>query len=195
MTVLRKGYAYQWRHRVHGHLEEQGVRVVDCSDPRGIREHAARARRMNLRRLVLDYGGFVSPLLLDQIREGYSPASDEVGDWAGAVEQTMSGIYRLQGRGAELPYPVFAVAQSRLKARIESYWITEKAVHPVEWMASAHLCTWLVCTHRRSLWSEVRSCGRLRLPGDAACAALARTLDLPGHPSRVGCAPRKWSYG
>ncbi|MCX4679176.1 hypothetical protein OG413_28390 [Streptomyces sp. NBC_01433] len=127
MTVLRKDYAYQWRHRVHGHLEEQGVRVADCTDPRAVRKHTAYARREGLRCLALDDGGYITPPLLDQIRDG-SLTPDEAANWVGAVEQTMAGIYQLRGREAELPYPVFSVAQSRLKSRIESYWIAQKAV-------------------------------------------------------------------
>ncbi|MEU8499105.1 hypothetical protein AB0C86_20625 [Streptomyces lavendulae] len=127
MTVLRKDYAYQWRHRVHGHLVDQGVRVVDAADPRAVEEHAERARGLGLRCLALDDGGYVAPVLLDRARQG-SPWPAAAGDWAGVVEQTMSGIYKLRGREAELPFPVFSVAQSRLKGRIESYWIAEKAV-------------------------------------------------------------------
>ncbi|WP_121017389.1 MULTISPECIES: hypothetical protein [unclassified Streptomyces] len=127
MTVLRKDYAYQWRHRVHGHLVEQGVRVVDAGDPAAVREHTERARRRGLRCLALDDGGYVAPALLDRARAG-EPAPAGAGEWAGVVEQTMSGIYKLQGREPELPFPVFSVAQSRLKGRIESYWIAEKAV-------------------------------------------------------------------
>ncbi|MFB0630743.1 hypothetical protein [Streptomyces sp. AB3(2024)] len=136
MTVLRKDYAYQWRHRVHGHLVDQGVRVVDATDPRAVEEHTDRARRLGLRCLALDDGGYVAPALLDRAREGSpTPAAAGAGagggraaDWAGVVEQTMSGIYKLRGRERELPFPVFSVAQSRLKGRIESYWIAEKAV-------------------------------------------------------------------
>ncbi len=165
MTVLRKDYAYRWRHRVHGHLLEQGVHVADCTESGAVAAHTARARRAGLACLALDDGGYVAPALLDQIRArsperagspvraagaveragaGEGAAGSPVragagvragsgerpppGGWAGVVEQTMSGIYRLQGREAELPFPVFSVAQSRLKGRIESYWIAEKAV-------------------------------------------------------------------
>ncbi|MET9606005.1 hypothetical protein ABZZ17_13170 [Streptomyces sp. NPDC006512] len=127
MTVLRKDYAYQWRHRVHGHLDALGVHVTDATDARAVAEHTARARSKGLRCLALDDGGYVVPALLDQGRHEVVPGS-AVGDWAGVVEQTMSGIYKLQGREEELPFPVFSVAQSRLKGRIESYWIAEKAV-------------------------------------------------------------------
>lgn len=45
MTVLRKDYAYQWRHRVHGHLDELGVRICDSTDPDAVPGHTARAHR------------------------------------------------------------------------------------------------------------------------------------------------------
>ncbi|MEU5402862.1 hypothetical protein ABZ348_26600 [Streptomyces sp. NPDC005963] len=125
MTILRKDYAYRWRHRVHGHLLEQGVHVADCTDAGAVADHTARARSGGLMCLALDDGGYVAPALLDGAR---TPGPAGAGDWAGVVEQTMSGIHRLQGRETELPFPVFSVAQSRLKGRIESYWIAEKAV-------------------------------------------------------------------
>ncbi|WP_406464911.1 hypothetical protein OHB07_28640 [Streptomyces sp. NBC_00111] len=123
VTVLRKDYAYQWRDRVHGHLQEWGVTVADCTDSRAVHEHAVRADRAGLRPLALDDGGYVAPQLLDAARAG-----TWAGDWAGVVEQTMSGVYKLRGREPELTFPVFSVAQSRLKGRIESYWIADQAV-------------------------------------------------------------------
>ncbi|MEU8679444.1 hypothetical protein [Streptomyces sp. NPDC048560] len=129
MTVLRKDYAYQWRHRVHGHLDELGVRICDSTDPDAVPGHTARARRRGLRCLALDDGGYIAPVLLGRAREDVPGRAESLaGVWAGVVEQTMSGIYKLQGREQELPFPVFSVAQSRLKGRIESYWIAEKAV-------------------------------------------------------------------
>lgn len=128
MTVLRKDYAYQWRHRVHGYLDELGVRVRDSTDPDAVLAHTARARRLGLRCLALDDGGYVAPALLRQVAHEDTPQHAEAGVWAGVVEQTMSGIYQLRGRERELPFPVFSVAQSRVKGRIESYWIAEKAV-------------------------------------------------------------------
>ncbi|MFI6339650.1 hypothetical protein [Streptomyces sp. NPDC050535] len=127
MTVLRKDYAYQWRHRVHGHLADLGVSVRDAADPEAVSRHTARSRQLGLRCLALDDGGYVVPALLDQSRAGRGP-DGAASLWAGVVEQTMSGIYKLQGREQDLPFPVFSVAQSRLKGRIESYWIAEKAV-------------------------------------------------------------------
>ncbi|MFJ9944974.1 Rossmann-fold NAD(P)-binding domain-containing protein [Streptomyces erythrochromogenes] len=127
MTVLRKDYAYRWRHRVHGHLADLGVSVCDAPDPDAVSRHTERARRLGLRCLALDDGGYVVPALLDHVAAGLRPQA-AAGLWAGVVEQTMSGIYKLQGREQDLPFPVFSVAQSRLKGRIESYWIAEKAV-------------------------------------------------------------------
>lgn len=128
MTVLRKDYAYQWRHRVHGHLAELGVHLCDSTDPEAVTRHTARARGRGLRCLALDDGGYIAPALLDGARDADPQHAGAAGSWAGVVEQTMSGIYKLQGREHELPFPVFSVAQSRLKGRIESYWIAEKAV-------------------------------------------------------------------
>ncbi|WP_327122026.1 hypothetical protein OG206_31730 [Streptomyces sp. NBC_01341] len=95
MTVLRKDYAYQWRHRVHGHLADLGVSVCDATDPEAVARHTALARRQGLRCLALDDGGYVVPALLDQARSGRGPDS-AAGLWAGVVEQTMSGIYNLK---------------------------------------------------------------------------------------------------
>ncbi|MET7550942.1 hypothetical protein ABZS94_35325 [Streptomyces sp. NPDC005500] len=122
MTVLQKDYAYQWRHRIHGHLRDRGVHVLPVSDVRtALIQHTERARIAGLRCVGLDDGGYLTPELTGELRKLAS-------QWAGVVEQTMSGIYKLEGLEDNIPFPVFSVAQSRLKGRIESYWIADKAV-------------------------------------------------------------------
>lgn len=121
MTVLQKDYAYRLRHRVHAHLAERGVDIAPSADAeQAVHRHTARARRGGLRCLGLDDGGYLAPVLLG--------APELAAAWSGIAEQTMSGIYKLHRREHELPFPVFSVAQSRLKGRIESYWIADKAV-------------------------------------------------------------------
>src|ERR1700677_3831887 len=122
ITVLRKDYAYRLRHRVEAHLLEQGVTVVPIAEAReGIAAHTERARAAGLRALALDDGGYVLPVLLDG-------TADPITCWRGVVEQTMSGIYKLERYDGRIPLPVFSVAQSRLKGTIESYWIADNAV-------------------------------------------------------------------
>ncbi|NGN64959.1 hypothetical protein G5C51_13760 [Streptomyces sp. A7024] len=122
ITVLRKDYAYRLRHRVEGHLLAQGIRVepVDRAAT-AVAEHGLRAAAAGLRPLALDDGGYVLPALLDNHR-------DQLANWAGVVEQTMSGIYKLERFGSDLPVPLFSVAQSRLKGTLESYWIADNVV-------------------------------------------------------------------
>jgi adenosylhomocysteinase len=122
ITVLRKDYAYRLRHRVEAHLLERGVTVAPIAEAeRAIAEHSAKARAARLRALALDDGGYVLPALLDRL-------PDLLPAWCGVVEQTMSGIYKLERYAGRIPLPVFSVAQSRLKGTIESYWIADKAV-------------------------------------------------------------------
>jgi adenosylhomocysteinase len=122
MTVLQKDYAYRLRHRVAGHLQARGVRVMPCTDAaRAVAGHSERAAANGQRCLALDDGGYIAPLLSGELARFAA-------DWDGVVEQTMSGIYRLEGLAGRLPFPVFSVAQSRLKGRIESYWIADAAV-------------------------------------------------------------------
>jgi S-adenosylhomocysteine hydrolase len=122
ITVLKKDYSYRLRHRVDAHLRSRGVHVRDCADAgAAVSEHTDRAVREGLRCLALDDGGYVLPVLVDL-------PTHLQRQWLGVVEQTMSGIYRIENRLSELPVPVFSVAQSRLKGRLESYWIADKAV-------------------------------------------------------------------
>jgi S-adenosylhomocysteine hydrolase len=122
MTLLQKDYRYRLRHRVAGHLDHRGVRMVSATDVEAaIREHTRCARRDDLRCLALDDGGYIGPALVGQL-------SGLADSWDGIVEQTRSGIYRLDGLGEMLPFSVFSVAQSRMRGRIESYWVAEKAV-------------------------------------------------------------------
>jgi adenosylhomocysteinase len=120
MTVLQKDYAYRLRDRVAGHLQALGVRITPSADAaRAVTEHSERAAANGQRCLALDDGGYITPPLAGELTR-------LAARWDGVVEQTMSGIYRLEGIHA--PFPVFSVAQSRLKGRVESYWIADAAV-------------------------------------------------------------------
>lgn len=121
ITVIDKGYRYRLRGRVDAHLRELGVRVWPWTQvSHALVDHVHRAEAMGRKGLLVDDGGYLLPVLLDQ-------HPDLVAAFAGLVEQTMSGIMRLE-RFAMLPLPVFSVAQSRLKATIESYGIADAAV-------------------------------------------------------------------
>ncbi|MFE3864846.1 NAD(P)-dependent oxidoreductase [Streptomyces goshikiensis] len=122
MTVLGKDYSYRLRHRVAGTLRERGMSVASCDQAQqAVAEHSERAARRGLRALALDDGGYVAPLLAGHLR-AQAPL------WDGVVEQTMSGIFRLEPIRDALCFPIFPVAQSQAKGRLEMYWIADKAV-------------------------------------------------------------------
>jgi S-adenosylhomocysteine hydrolase len=124
MTILDKGYPYTRRHRVDGWLRDtKGVRV-DLYPQRvaSVGAHLERARAAGLRTLVFDDGGYTWPVVAQQ----YPEAMDE---FVGIVEQTMSGIWKLAD--LPLPVPLFSVAESQLKATMESYGVAQAAVRAI----------------------------------------------------------------
>ncbi|WP_045876474.1 hypothetical protein [Pseudofrankia sp. DC12] len=122
MTVLDKRYAYQHTRRVDAHLRAGGVTVADWREASpAIAEHFARAADAGRRPVLIDDGGYLLPVLLDE-----HPRL--VRELLGLVEQTTSGIAKLARFGARLPVPVFSVAESRLKATIESYGVADAAI-------------------------------------------------------------------
>ena len=121
VTVIDKQYRYLHGERVDAHLRlAQGLRVHTYSDLEpALEEHVALSVGCGKRILVLDDGGYVLPLVLEQF-PAWVPLI------AGVVEQTMSGIQKLEGR--ELPMPLFSVAQSHAKSTVESYGVADAAV-------------------------------------------------------------------
>ncbi|WP_370026354.1 hypothetical protein [Planotetraspora sp. GP83] len=121
ITVIDKGYRYRHTDRVDAHLASQEIvvwpwtRTADALD-----DHAKRAAALDRDGLLIDDGGYTLPVLLTQ-RPGLLP------HFVGLVEQTISGITKLE-QWSQLPLPVFSVAESRLKAAIESYGIADAAI-------------------------------------------------------------------
>lgn len=117
LTVLCKEYAYRERERVVAHIRSLGAATFRVSEVADALRHAGASDRPFL---VLDDGGYVVPALIDR-EPGLIPRC------AGVVEQTMSGILKLEPY-ADIPVPIFSVAQSRVKGQIESPWIADAAV-------------------------------------------------------------------
>ena len=117
ITVIDKGYPYRMRGRVDGWLRhELGATVVPYpARVDGIRGHLDRAAAAGARTLVFDDGGYVLPAVLDHL-------PSRTGEVAGVVEQTMSGIWKIEPYG-DLPVPVFSVAESDLKAAVEAPYV------------------------------------------------------------------------
>ncbi len=129
MTVIDKGYAYRHAARVDAHLHRAGIAVWPWTrTAEALTDHAARAGRLGRAGLLVDDGGYTLPVLLRQLPH-------LLGSFIGLVEQTMSGITKLEPftppLGDGVPVPVFSVAQSRLKATIESYGVADAAVRNV----------------------------------------------------------------
>jgi S-adenosylhomocysteine hydrolase len=125
MTILDKGYPYTQRHRVDGWLRSTlGLCVEHYPDrERVIGEHIARAAAAGRKTMIFDDGGHTWPVVASR----YPEAMDQ---FAGIVEQTMSGIWKLDG--VPLPVPVFSVAESQLKAAVESYGVALAAVRSLQ---------------------------------------------------------------
>lgn len=129
VLVVDKEYAYKYSARVDAYLKQViRVPVATFSTLRGaLRDHYNTARDRGLRTIIFDDGGYVLPSLLadDAI------AGDFESQTVGVVEQTTSGIWKLEAHeanGGELSLPVFTVAESRLKGAVESYGVAEACV-------------------------------------------------------------------
>jgi S-adenosylhomocysteine hydrolase len=121
ITVLRKEYPYRYRNRVAAHLRRMGVTIAAVDSAADAL--AAHAGRVPGPSLVIDDGAYVLPALLGAPRL--------LPTFAAVVEQTMSGIVRLEPFGDDLPLLVFSVAQSAMNGAIESYWVADSAVRSV----------------------------------------------------------------
>jgi adenosylhomocysteinase len=124
ITVIDKEYPYAHTERVDAYLVDiMGIRVHRYTEIQaGIADHVERLEANGLRSIIMDDGGYVVPVVhreLPQIK----------GHWIGLVEQTMSGIWKLAG--IDLWLPVFSVAESDMKATIESYGVADAAVRNV----------------------------------------------------------------
>lgn len=121
MTVIDKEYPYAHTRRVDAHLvQRHGIAVWRYRDLRaGIEDHIERVTAAGKRSIVMDDGGYVLPTVLRDLPES-------VGHFTGLVEQTTSGIRKLDG--VTLPVPLFSVAESDMKGMIESYGIADAAV-------------------------------------------------------------------
>ncbi|HEX9540025.1 MAG TPA: NAD(P)-dependent oxidoreductase [Streptosporangiaceae bacterium] len=124
MTILDKGYPYTQRDRVDGWLRDTLRIHVDLYPDRidSIGAHIERARASGLKTMIFDDGGHTWPVVAEYYPEAMS-------EFVGIVEQTMSGIWKLEG--VPLPVPVFSVAESQLKATMESYGVAAAAVRSI----------------------------------------------------------------
>ncbi|MGW7304057.1 NAD(P)-dependent oxidoreductase [Streptomyces sp. NPDC054835] len=121
MTVIDKEYPYAHARRVDAHLvHRHGIEVWRYRDLRaGIESHVERVEAAGLRSIAMDDGGYVLPTVLNDL-------PGLAGHFVGLVEQTTSGIRKLDG--LNLPLPLFSVAESDMKGWIESYGIADTAV-------------------------------------------------------------------
>lgn len=121
VTVIDKEYPYALSLRVDAHLRRRlGLAVYRYSElDDAIADHFKRLEPAGRPTMLLDDGGYVLPVVL----RSHPHFADRI---AGLVEQTASGIWRLEG--LPLPVPVFSVAESTLKGAIESYGIADAAV-------------------------------------------------------------------
>ncbi|WP_329453442.1 hypothetical protein OG894_43575 (plasmid) [Streptomyces sp. NBC_01724] len=121
MTVIDKEYPYAHTHRVDAHLvQRHGIAVWRYRDLRaGIEDHIERVAAAGKRTVVMDDGGYVMPTVLRELPR-------QADHFVGLVEQTTSGIRKVEG--LDLPLPLFSVAESDMKSMIESYGIADAAV-------------------------------------------------------------------
>jgi S-adenosylhomocysteine hydrolase len=125
MSIIDKGYPYRHRERVDAWLRlDLGATIIAYPDRAdGIAAHLGRAKAAGKRTLVFDDGGYVLPVVLNEMTE-------RVGEIVGVVEQTTSGIRKLDPFPT-LPVPVFSVAESALKAAVEAPHVAASVIDAV----------------------------------------------------------------
>ncbi|MEU6718357.1 NAD(P)-dependent oxidoreductase [Nonomuraea sp. NPDC046802] len=124
ITVIDKQYCYRHTDRVDAHLTRQEIAIWPWTKTaQALDAHTRRAATLGRHGLLIDDGGYTLPVLLTH-------RPDLLPYFGGLVEQTISGITRLES-WPELPLPIFSVAESRLKATIESYGIADAAIRNV----------------------------------------------------------------
>lgn len=124
ITVIDKQYPYAKSERVDAQLvREFGITVgLYANLTNTVRAHHERVSAAGRKSIIMDDGGYVSPVIIRDLRE-------TLPHWIGLVEQTVSGIWKIED--LEVPYPVFTVAESQLKGTIEPYGIADAAVRNV----------------------------------------------------------------
>jgi S-adenosylhomocysteine hydrolase len=125
ITVLDKEYRYVLTKRVDATLKHTlGLRVYRYSQLKeAIAAHLDAAKKAGKPTLIIDDGGYVLPTVVKEF-------SHELPRFVGLVEQTISGINKIRPL-EPLPVPVFSVAESNLKATIESYGVADASVRSI----------------------------------------------------------------
>lgn len=122
VTVIDKEYRYLYTDRVDATLEAMGIAVERYSDIEGaIERHLDRASARHERTILIDDGGYLLPVIFHNF-------DHRLNEIFGLVEQTTSGIWKLRPFEA-IPTPIFSVAESRVKATIESRGVTAAGFH------------------------------------------------------------------
>jgi len=127
MYLLRKIYPYPSRDVITNHLRATGAHVATPYDEDGIEnckaemlgEALAHTKRIGARLLIIEDGGYFSPLIHQQ-------KSKDINLCAGIVEQTKRGINRLSQ--VTPCAPIINVAESLIKKKIEAPAVAEQAV-------------------------------------------------------------------
>jgi len=131
VTVIDKEYRYRHSRRVDAHIRRRlEVPVYRYSEiKKGLSDHIRRVDEARVasgasswtKTIIVDDGGYVLPLL----QESFEPF---LNFFLGAVEQTRSGIWKLQPYAEDHRVPIFSVAESDLKATVEAHGVAQAAL-------------------------------------------------------------------
>jgi hypothetical protein len=131
ITVIDKEYRYQHSRRVDAHIRQRlripVYRYSKLDD--GLSDHFRRVVAAGddprtgtwTKTIIVDDGGYVLP----RLHESYEPFLSFL---LGAVEQTRSGIWKLEPFAGNAKVPIFSVAESELKATVEAHGVAQAAV-------------------------------------------------------------------
>ena len=131
VTVIDKEYRYRNSRRVDAHIRRRlKIPVYRYSEiNEGLSDHIRRVNDARLasgatswmKTIIVDDGGYVLPRLHDSFEPFLNLFS-------GAVEQTRSGIWRLQPYADKQRVPIFSVAESDLKSTVEAHGVAQAAL-------------------------------------------------------------------
>jgi len=129
VILLHKKYPYPKLDEIKENLSNLGFKIFSLEEKDKALNEAISLAKINSKRIIIvEDGGYLTPLLHDNFKEN-------IGLFKGAVEQTTKGISRDKQtieKFGSLEFPVLSVASSKIKKEFESPAVGETVVRNIK---------------------------------------------------------------